>query len=55
MVNFLFDSTQDLHISAPNLYKWFGVSASTGQAKSKIIRDLLKIPHSAGAPGIILR
>lgn len=43
MVNFLFDSTQDPHISAQNLYKWFGVSASTGQAKSKIIRDLLKM------------
>ena len=43
MVNFLFDSTQVPHISAKELYKWFGVSASTGQAKSKQIRDLLKM------------
>jgi hypothetical protein len=43
MVNFLFDSSQDPHISAGNLYQWFGVSSSTGQGKSKAVRDSLKI------------
>ncbi len=43
MANFLFDSSQDPHISAKNLYAWFGVGASTGQGKSKQVRDLLKI------------
>lgn len=41
MVNFLFDSSQDPHISAKELYKAFGVSSSTGQAKSKLVRDIL--------------
>ncbi|WP_299406613.1 plasmid pRiA4b ORF-3 family protein [Acaryochloris sp. IP29b_bin.148] len=41
MVNFLYDPAQDPHISAQNLYKAFGVSASTGQAKSKQTRDSL--------------
>jgi hypothetical protein len=43
MVNFLFDSAQNPHISATDLYKGFGVSASTGQAKSKLVRDILKM------------
>lgn len=43
MVNFLFDSSQNPHISAGELYQWFGVSASTGQAKSKLVRDTLKM------------
>lgn len=41
MVNFLFDSALTPHIGANDLYKWFGVAASTGQGKSKIVRDLL--------------
>ncbi|EKV02013.1 Plasmid pRiA4b ORF-3-like protein [Leptolyngbya sp. PCC 7375] len=41
MVNFLFDPSQDPHISAKDLYKAFGVSSSTGQAKSKLVRDTL--------------
>jgi hypothetical protein len=41
MVNFLFDPSQTPHISAKELYKAFGVSASTGQAKSKQVRDTL--------------
>lgn len=49
MVNFLFDSSQDPHLSAGELYEIFGVSASTGQAKSKKVRDTLKMsqldPH----------
>jgi len=47
MVNFLFDSSQDPHISAGELYKLFGVSASTGQAKSKKVRDTLKMHQFA--------
>ena len=43
MANFLFDSTQKPHIGASELYKAFGIAASTGQGKSKIIRDTLKI------------
>jgi Domain of unknown function (DUF6398)/Plasmid pRiA4b ORF-3-like protein len=41
MVNFLFDSSQVPHISSKELYKCFGVGASTGQAKSKLVRDTL--------------
>ncbi len=29
MVNFLFDPSQDPHISAKEIYQWFGVSPST--------------------------
>ena len=43
MVNFLFDSSQTPHISAGELYAHFDVSQSAGQAKSKQVRDLLKI------------
>ncbi|WP_404784140.1 plasmid pRiA4b ORF-3 family protein [Altericista sp. CCNU0014] len=43
MVNFLFDASQDPHIRATDLYESFGVSASTGQAKSKLVRDTLKM------------
>ncbi|MGK7907468.1 MAG: plasmid pRiA4b ORF-3 family protein [Synechococcus sp.] len=41
MVNFLFDPAQDPYCSAKDLYKWFGVASSTGQGKSKQVRDLL--------------
>jgi len=43
MVNFLFDPSQSPHVSAPEIYDAFGVRHSTGQGKSKIIRDLLKM------------
>lgn len=43
MVNFLFDSSQDPHISAGALYQHFGIGASTGQAKSKQVRNALKM------------
>jgi len=43
MVNFLFDSSQTPHISAGDLYQAFGISSSTGQAKSKLVRDTLKM------------
>ena len=41
MVNFLFDPSQTPHISATDLYAWFGVGSSTGQGKSKQVRDTL--------------
>jgi hypothetical protein len=43
MVNFVFDSSQKPHVSAKQMYDWFGVAASTGQAKSKLVRDILKM------------
>ena len=42
-VNFLFDASQTPHLKASELYAHFGLSTSTGGAKSKQIRDLLKI------------
>lgn len=47
MVNFLFDSSQTPHISAKALYSWFGVAESTGQGKSKTVRDALKMRQFA--------
>ena len=43
MVNFLFDKSQTPYIGATDLYKAFGVGQSTGQGKSKQVRDLLKM------------
>lgn len=43
MVNFLYDSSQTPHIKANELYKAFGVGMSTGQGKSKQIRDLMNM------------
>jgi hypothetical protein len=41
MVNFLFDKSQTPYIGASDLYKKFGIGQSTGQSKSKTVRDLL--------------
>ncbi len=41
MVNFLFDASQKPYVGAKEIYNWFGVNASTGQAKSKQVRDIL--------------
>lgn len=41
MVNFLFDSSQAPHIGSKDLYQWFSVIAIAGQAKSKLVRDIL--------------
>ena len=41
MVNFLYDPDQSPHMQATELYKIFGVGRSTGQGKSKQIRDLM--------------
>ncbi|MGF1499340.1 MAG: plasmid pRiA4b ORF-3 family protein [Elainellaceae cyanobacterium] len=43
MVNFLYDPSQTPHMSASDLYQEFGVSASTGQSKSKQVRDTLNM------------
>lgn len=43
MVNFLYDSSQTPHIKATELYKLFGVGQSTGQGKSKQIRDMMSM------------
>ncbi|MDJ0592072.1 MAG: DUF6398 domain-containing protein [Pleurocapsa sp. MO_226.B13] len=43
LVNFLYDSSQTPHIKATELYKHFGVGQSTGQGKSKQIRDMMKM------------
>ena len=42
-VNFLDDRTRRPHMKMTDVDKAFGVSSGTGQAKSKGIRDLLKI------------
>ena len=41
MVNFLFDPTQTPHVAPSQIWEHFGLSASTMQAKSKQIRNLL--------------
>lgn len=41
--NFLDDKTQTPHMKMTEIDKEFGVSSGTGQAKSKAIRDMLKI------------
>lgn len=43
MVNFLFDKSQTPYMGASELYKTFGVGQSTGQGKSKQVRDILKM------------
>ena len=49
MVNFLYDPSQTPHLKATEIYQHFGVGKSTGQGKSKQIRDLMKMhqmdPH----------
>jgi hypothetical protein len=45
MVNFLFDSSQTPYIKASELYQVFGVAESTGQGKSKTIRDAMKMNY----------
>jgi hypothetical protein len=42
-VNFLFDRSQDPHLGATDLCQGFGVSKSTGSAKAKSVRDLLRM------------
>ncbi|MDO9103428.1 MAG: DUF6398 domain-containing protein [Methylovulum sp.] len=42
-VNFLFDKSEKPYISATDLCKGFNISTSTGSAKSKVVRDSLKM------------
>ena len=42
-VNFLFDKSQTPHINATDLCENFNISKSTGSAKSKVVRDALKM------------
>ena len=42
-VNFVFDKTQEPHISAGDLAEAFGLAKNTINGKSKKIRDLLKV------------
>ena len=41
--NFVFDKSQTPNCNAPDIYSFFGVASSTGQGKSKQIRQWLKI------------
>lgn len=42
-VNFLDDPSRPVHVKSVDIDKAFGISTGTGQAKSKAIRDLLKL------------
>jgi hypothetical protein len=42
-VNFLFDKSQKPYINSTDLCKSFNISKSTGAAKSKVVRDTLKM------------
>ena len=42
-INFLFDKSQEPYMNATDLCKVFGLSASTGAAKAKVVRDVLKM------------
>ena len=42
-INFLFDTSQHLHITVAELNKFYGTKISTTTQKSKLIRDTLKI------------
>lgn len=42
-INFLDDSSQSPHCKTKVIYEFFGIAESTGQNKSKEIRDLLKM------------
>ncbi|MCP9771248.1 hypothetical protein KBY66_01180 [Synechococcus sp. Tobar12-5m-g] len=41
--NFLFERTQTPHCKSPEIFAFFGVSASNGQARSKRLRDLMGV------------
>ncbi|HEY9878871.1 MAG TPA: plasmid pRiA4b ORF-3 family protein [Leptolyngbyaceae cyanobacterium] len=47
MINRLFDPDQTLHMSARELCEWFEVGVSTGQSKSKQIREMLDMHQTA--------
>ena len=43
MANFLFDPSQTPHMKVNDLNRAFGIGQSTGQGKSKLVRDLLNM------------
>lgn len=43
MMNFLSDPAQTPHMTSSELYKLFGVSSSTGNSKSKQVRDVMNM------------
>ena len=45
MVNFLFDKSQEPHISVADLAKAFDIASSTSQGKSKLVRDILGMSY----------
>lgn len=45
MVNFLYDPSQTPHLKASEIYRILGVAESTGQGKSKQIRDLMNMSY----------
>jgi Domain of unknown function (DUF6398) len=45
LTNFLFDKKQTPHVSPNDIYDYFSISSSTGQAKSKQIRDLMRMSY----------
>jgi len=44
-VNFLYDPTQKPFLDASVLYEAYGVKESTGQAKSRLVRDILDMSY----------
>lgn len=42
-VNFVFDRSRSPHVTAAELYQAFGVADSTGQGRSKRVRELLRM------------
>ena len=43
--NFIFDKTQEIHMSSQELASFFGISASTASAKASELRDMFEIDH----------
>lgn len=44
--NFIFDKSQEIHMTAKELVAPFGVAATTASSKAKEIKDMLKINYS---------
>lgn len=44
-INFLFDKSQEIHLTTDELCNYFGVSKVTGGSKAKAVRDALKIRY----------
>lgn len=44
--NFIFDKSQEIHMTAKELVEPFGISASTASSKARDIKKMLKIDYS---------